>query len=62
MAITNGTDPPSWSLASTAALSPIVDATDRSISPATMTNVMITATITFSIDSSNRFTRLSTPR
>ena len=54
--------PPSCSFASTAALRPIVDATDRSISPDTMTNVIITAMITFSIDSWNRLTRLLTPR
>ena len=53
--------PPSCSFASTAALRPIVDATDRSISPDTMTNVIITAMITFSIDSWKRLTRLLTP-
>ena len=62
MASQNGTAPPSLSVASTAALKPITEATDRSISPAMITNVIITTMITFSIDSSNRLTKLSMPR
>ena len=44
------------------AANPITEATDRSISPAMITNVIAMTTMIFSIDSSNRFTKLSTPR
>ena len=57
----NGT-PASWVAASVHAESAMTDATDKSISPLMMTNVMITAMITFSIDNRNRFTKLSTSR
>ena len=54
--------PASWAASSTQAEKAMTDATDRSISPLMMTKVMITATMTFSIDSRNRFTKLSTSR
>jgi hypothetical protein len=57
----NGT-PDSYAAARTQAAKAMTDATDRSISPLMMTNVIATATITFSIDSRNRFTKLSTSR
>ena len=56
----NGRPLRSWSAATRHAAKPITDATDRSISPAMITNVMTMTTITFSIDSSNRFTKLLT--
>ena len=62
MAIPNGTAPPSLSVANTAALNPMTEATDKSISPAMITNVIITTMITFSIDSSKRLTKLSMSR
>ena len=52
----------SCSAASTLADHAMTDATERSISPDTMTNVIVTTTITFSMCSWNRFTKLSTPR
>ena len=52
----------SWADARTQAENAITDATDRSISPLMMTKVIATAMITFSIDSRNRFTKLSTSR
>ncbi len=54
--------PPWCAEARTQAENAITDATDRSISPLMMTNVIDTAMITFSIDSRNRFTKLSTSR
>ena len=62
MASQKGTERPSLSVAITAAAKAITEATERSISPAMMTKVIITAMIAFSIDSSNRFTKLSMPR
>ena len=61
-AAAKGTLPPSLRRPRIAALRPITDATERSISPEMMTNVIITTTMAFSIDSWNRFTRLWTPR
>ncbi len=58
----NGSPLRSWSAAITHAAKPITEATDRSISPATITNVMATTTMIFSIDSSNRLTKLLTLR
>ena len=57
----NGT-PDSWAAARTQAANAMTEATDRSISPLTMTKVMATAMITFSIDSRKMFTKLSTSR
>ena len=61
MATTNGTLWPSLSRARIAALRAITEATERSICPAMITKVIITAMMTFSIDSSKRFTKLSMP-
>ena len=47
--------PDSCNRAITAADSPIIDATDKSISPLMMTKVMISATIAFSMLSCKRF-------
>ena len=52
----------SCSVASTAADHAMTEATDRSISPATMTNVIVMTTMTFSMCSWKRLTKLSTPR
>ena len=54
--------PSSNSLAITQAARPMIEATERSISPLMMISVMVSATMIFSIDSWNRFTMLSTPR
>ena len=61
-ASSNGTDPASWSAASTQALNAITDATERSISPLMMTNVMITTTISFSTESWNMLMKFCSPR
>ena len=61
MAAANGTSC-SCSEASTAADHAMTEATDRSISPAMMTNVIVTTTITFSMCSWKRLTKLSTLR
>jgi len=45
-----------------AAESPIIEATERSISPLTITNAITRPTIAFSIPSWNRFTWLTTVR
>ena len=58
----NGTPAAGARDARTQAESAMTDATDRSISPLMITKVIATATITFSIDSWNRFTKLSTSR
>ena len=52
----------SCSAASTLADHAITEATERSISPAMMTNVIVTTTMTFSMCSWKRLTKLSTPR
>ncbi len=52
----------SWRAARTLADQAITDATERSISPAMMTNVIVTTTMTFSMCSWNRLTKLSTLR
>jgi hypothetical protein len=49
-------------VARTAADQAITDATERSISPLMMTKVIDTTTITFSMCSWNRLTKLSTLR
>ena len=51
----NGTDPASCSAASTHAAKAMTDATERSISPLMITNVITTTTISFSIESWNMF-------
>ena len=61
-ATANGTEPPSCRAATTAAENPITEATERSISPLMMTRVMTTATIAFSIDSWNMFTKFPVRR
>ena len=62
MASQKGTDPSAWSEARTAALKPITDATERSISPLMMTKVMATTTMIFSADSQNRLTKFPPPQ
>jgi len=59
----SGSGTPIWkSHAITQAASPMIEATDRSISPLMMISVMTSATMIFSIESWNRFTMFSTPR
>ncbi len=58
----NGRPLRSWRAATMHAAKPITEATDRSISPEMITNVMAMTTMIFSIESSNRLTKLSTLR
>ena len=61
-ATAKGTALPSCRAAITAAENPITEATERSISPLMITRVMITATIAFSIESWNMFTKFPVRR